>query len=170
MDILQAVSLRGIVPVIKLNRPEDAVPLCGALSRGRLPVAEITFRTRRGRRIHPPGACRTARRPAGRGHGADVRAGGPRRGRGRRLYRVPGAQSPGGAALPGPRSAGAARLRLPVGYGARAGTGAEDRQVFPRRNPGGVAAIKAMSAPYGGLTFVPTGGIDRKEAARLPGF
>ena len=45
MDILQAVSLRGIVPVIKLNRPEDAVPLCGALSRGGLPVAEITFRT-----------------------------------------------------------------------------------------------------------------------------
>ena len=35
----------GIVPVVKLSRADDAVPLAKALIAGGLPVAEVTFRT-----------------------------------------------------------------------------------------------------------------------------
>ena len=35
----------GLVPVIKIDRAEDAVPLAKALCEGGLPVAEVTFRT-----------------------------------------------------------------------------------------------------------------------------
>lgn len=42
--ILEQLSLVGIIPVIKLNDPEKAVPLVRALKRGGIPVAEVTFR------------------------------------------------------------------------------------------------------------------------------
>ena len=45
MDILQQLSLIGIVPVIAIDDAADAVPLCRALADGGLPCAEITFRT-----------------------------------------------------------------------------------------------------------------------------
>lgn len=35
----------GIVPVIKINREEDAFPLAQALSQGDILAAEITFRS-----------------------------------------------------------------------------------------------------------------------------
>ena len=45
MDIMDKLSLAGLVPVIKVEDALDAVPLCKALKDGGLPVAEITFRT-----------------------------------------------------------------------------------------------------------------------------
>ena len=45
MDMIEKLSLAGIVPVIKVENAEDAVPLCKALANGGLPVAEITFRS-----------------------------------------------------------------------------------------------------------------------------
>ena len=44
-DIMRELSLIGIVPVIKIEDPGNAVPLAGALIRGGLPCAEVTFRT-----------------------------------------------------------------------------------------------------------------------------
>ena len=43
--IVQALAKAKIVPVVALDRAEDAVPMCEALQAGGLPVAEITFRT-----------------------------------------------------------------------------------------------------------------------------
>ena len=39
--MLDQLALAGLIPVIKVERAEDAVPLCRALSKGGLPVAEI---------------------------------------------------------------------------------------------------------------------------------
>lgn len=44
-ELLLQVEANKIVPVVKLDRTDDAIPLCGALCSGGLPVAEITFRT-----------------------------------------------------------------------------------------------------------------------------
>ncbi len=45
MSLMQRISKIGVVPVIKLDRPEeDAQPLAKALIEGGLPVAEVTFR------------------------------------------------------------------------------------------------------------------------------
>ena len=45
MNVLKELSLISIVPVIKIDRVEDALPLAKALIDGGLPCAEITFRT-----------------------------------------------------------------------------------------------------------------------------
>jgi 2-dehydro-3-deoxyphosphogluconate aldolase/(4S)-4-hydroxy-2-oxoglutarate aldolase len=44
-DILAQLSLHRLIPVIALDRAEDAGPLADALITGGLPVAEVTFRT-----------------------------------------------------------------------------------------------------------------------------
>ncbi len=42
--VLEQISKIGLVPVIKLNDPQKAVPLAKALAKGGIPVAEVTFR------------------------------------------------------------------------------------------------------------------------------
>ena len=44
-ELLANIKEKRLVPVVKLDRAEDAKPLCEALCQGGLPVAEITFRT-----------------------------------------------------------------------------------------------------------------------------
>ena len=44
-DVLNQIFELGIVPVVKIDDAKDAVPLAQALIKGGLPVAEITFRT-----------------------------------------------------------------------------------------------------------------------------
>lgn len=44
-SVLEKLSKIGIVPVVKIDRAEDAVPLAKALCAGGLPCAEVTFRT-----------------------------------------------------------------------------------------------------------------------------
>ena len=41
MDMLEKLSLAGLVPVIKVEDAQDAVPLCKALADGGLPVADF---------------------------------------------------------------------------------------------------------------------------------
>ena len=41
---------------------------------------------------------------------------------------------------------------------------------FPAEPAGGVAMIKAMAAPYVGIKFMPTGGINAKKSGRLSFF
>ena len=45
-DILKQIGDYGIVPVIKIEDAEKAVPLAKALANGGLPLAEVTFRTK----------------------------------------------------------------------------------------------------------------------------
>ena len=43
--VLEEIQKIGIVPVVVLDKPEDAEPLAKALCEGGLPCAEVTFRT-----------------------------------------------------------------------------------------------------------------------------
>lgn len=45
MEIMEQIQKLKIVPVVVLNKLEDTLPNVGALVKGGLPVAEITFRT-----------------------------------------------------------------------------------------------------------------------------
>lgn len=46
MDIVETLKSAGIIPVIVIDREEQAVPLAKALVNGGLPVLEVTFRTK----------------------------------------------------------------------------------------------------------------------------
>ena len=74
MDIMQQLSLIGIVPVIAINDAADAVPLAQALMEGGLPCAEVLPYCGGGGRHQEhdrslPGYDRR------RGHRSDLRAG-----------------------------------------------------------------------------------------------
>ena len=46
MDIVETLKSAGIIPVIVIDKEEQAVPLAKALVNGGLPVLEVTFRTK----------------------------------------------------------------------------------------------------------------------------
>ena len=45
MTVMDRIAIHKLLPVIKIEEVEDALPLAEALIEGGLPVAEITFRT-----------------------------------------------------------------------------------------------------------------------------
>ena len=47
-NVFDQISEYGIVPLVTLDDPNDAVPLARALVAGGIPVAEVTFRTAAG--------------------------------------------------------------------------------------------------------------------------
>lgn len=58
-EVLEQISRIGIVPVVKIDRVEDAVPLAAALCNGGLPCAEVTFRTELQQERLPPSERRS---------------------------------------------------------------------------------------------------------------
>ena len=161
--MLDQLALAGLIPVIKVERAEDAVPLCRALSKGGLPVAEITFRTAAAeeaiRLVHQElpevllgaGTVLTpeqADKAAAAGAGYIVSPGlNPRV--------VRHCLEKGYPILPGCSSPSDIELALELGLTAV--------KFFPAEALGGVNLIKALLGPYGGLKLVPTGGINTQN-------
>lgn len=162
-EVLQKIEAIGIVPVVKLDRAEDAVPLAQALIRGGLPCAEVTFRTEAAAdaiaamsREFPDmlvGAG-TVLTPAQ--ADAAVEAGA-------KFIVSPGLNPDvvrhcvehGYPITPGVCTPGEVETALSFGL--------EVVKFFPAEAAGGLAMIKAMAAPYGKLKFMPTGGINAKN-------
>lgn len=170
MDMLKQLSLAGLVPVIKVKRAEDAVPLCTALKNGGLPVAEITFRTEAAeeaiRLVHAAlpdvllGAgtvltCEQADRAWAAGAGYIVFPG-------LNPEVVRHCVEKGYPVLPG--------CANPSDIEAALSLGLNTVKFFPAEALGGLKLIKAMAAPYGNVKFVPTGGINEKNLPEYLAF
>ena len=170
MDMLKQLSLAGLVPVIKVQNAEDAVPLCRALKNGGLPVAEITFRTAAAeeaiRLVHEAlpevllGAgtvltCEQADRAWNAGAGYIVAPG-------LNPMVVKHCMEKGYPVLPGCANPSDIELALSLGL--------TTVKFFPSEALGGLKMIKAMSAPYGNVRFVPTGGITEKNLPEYLAF
>jgi len=162
-EIWQRLGDHALVPVVVLDDPAAALPLGQALIDGGLPVAEVTLRT--------PEALKGIQELAGHG-GLLVGAG---------TVLTPGQVDLAVAAgarfvvSPGLSRAVVERCRavgVPVLPGAVTATevqaaielGLEAVKFFPAGTSGGPAAVAALAAPFGGLRFVPTGGIDAGNA------
>lgn len=160
----QAISDIGIVPVIKLNNPErDAAPLAKALCAGGVPVAEVTFRAAGADKAIKlmRQACPEMLVGAGtvttKEHiDATIAAGG-------QFIVTPGfdpelvayAQEKNIPIYPG--------CTTPTDYHAALKFGLELIKFFPAEQSGGLAKIKAMSAPFPQFKVMPTGGISLKN-------
>jgi len=159
MTILDELYHIGIVPVIKIEDAKDAEPLAAALIMGGLPAAEVTFRT---------GAAADAIRAmtaafpdllVGAGTVLSVEQAKTAVAAGARFIVSPGlnpdvvrwCQANGVPVVPG--------INDPTGIEQALCLGLKTVKFFPAEASGGVAMIKAMSAPYGDVTFMPTGGI-----------
>ena len=160
----QAISEIGVVPVIKLNNPErDAAPLARALCAGGVPVAEVTFRAAgadkaiKGMKEACPEMIVGAGTVTTKEHiDATIAAGG-------QFIVTPGfdpelvayAQEKNIPIYPG--------CTTPTDYHAALKFGLELIKFFPAEQSGGLAKIKAMSAPFPQFKVMPTGGISLKN-------
>ncbi|MFC7879311.1 bifunctional 4-hydroxy-2-oxoglutarate aldolase/2-dehydro-3-deoxy-phosphogluconate aldolase [Isoptericola sp. NPDC057391] len=158
-DVVAALGAHRLVPVVVVDGADEGARLADALVAGGLPVAEITLRTAGGidairavARTQPDvvvgaGTVTTADQVD-----AVVDAGA-------RYIVSPGlsaavvrrAQEHGVPILPG--------VATPSEIMAALDLGIDVVKLFPASVVGGPAAIKAFSAPFPGLRFVPTGGV-----------
>jgi 2-dehydro-3-deoxyphosphogluconate aldolase/(4S)-4-hydroxy-2-oxoglutarate aldolase len=150
----------GVVPVIKIENASDAVPLGRALLAGDLPVAEITFRTAAAEE-----AIRAMTRElpdllVGAGTVLTVDQVNKAVGAGAKFIVAPGFNpkvvdyciGKGIPVMPGISSATEIEMGLERGL--------EVLKFFPAGASGGLDFLKAISAPFSGVQFMPTGGVD----------
>ena len=162
--INQAISNIGVVPVIKLNHPQrDAAPLAQALCAGGVPVAEVTFRAAGAAEAI---AIMTKTCPdmlVGAGTVLTTAQVDEALAAGAKFIVTPGldvdivkyCQAKGVAVFPG--------CTTPTDYHAAYKLGLEVLKFFPAEQSGGLAKIKAMSAPFPMFKVMPTGGISLKN-------
>ncbi len=159
-EVMERLGAHRLVPVVVLDDAADADGLARALVAGGLPVAEVTFRT--------PAAEESIKIIAARGDvivGAGtvltvdqvdraVAAGASyvvSPGLSRAVIERCGEH--GVAVLPGAVTATEVQAALELGV--------STLKFFPAGTSGGAKAIAALAAPFGGVSFVPTGGIGR---------
>ena len=163
-NINKRISEIGVVPVIKLNHPErDAAPLAKALCEGGVPVAEVTFRAAgadtaiRLMKEACPDMLVGAGTVLTREHVDKAIAAGAT------FIVTPGfdpelvayCQEKNIPIYPG--------CTTPTDYHAALKFGLKVLKFFPAEQSGGLAKIKAMSAPFPMFKVMPTGGISLKN-------
>ena len=170
MELLTRIQNAKIVPVVVIKQLEDAEPMLRALVEGGLPVAEITFRTAcaadairlacekfpemlvgAGTVINAEQANRAidcgAQFIVGPGFAAEV----AEVCRARDVLYLPGCVTP-------------TEIITAISYGL------EIVKFFPCSNFGGLSTIKALSAAFPTMKFMPTGGISAENVLEYLAF
>lgn len=160
--VLDRLAAHRLVPVVVIDDAKDADALGAALVGGGLPVAEVTFRTAaaadairvlcdRGDVLVGAGTVLTpAQVDAAVDAGADyVVSPGTSR------AVIERCAERGVLALPGAVTATEVQAALELGV--------STVKFFPAGTSGGAPAIAALAAPFGGVRFVPTGGVGPKN-------
>lgn len=161
--LLSLLDGQPVIPVLKIDRVEDAVPLARALAKGGLRVIEITLRTR--------DALECIRRVAGEVEEAIVAAGTILDARQFDQAAKAGSRfivSPG---IAGGVLAAAAGSDVPLLPGAitpgeimaAREAGLDFLKFFPAEQAGGVPFLKALASPFAGISFCPTGSVSPKN-------
>lgn len=159
-ELISTLEQIGIVPVVVIEREEDALPLARALMEGGLPCAEVTFRT-----PHAVEAIRlmTSAYPemlVGAGTVLTPEQADEAKAAGARFIVAPGlnlrvvehVRSIGLPMIPGVCTPSDIERALELGL--------DHLKFFPAEQSGGLAMIKALSGPYHTVRFMPTGGIN----------
>ena len=160
----------GVLPVIKIDSVENAVPLCEALIAGGLPAAEVTFRTACAAEAIKEITTSFPQMLTGAGTVLTEEQVDKAVEAGAKFIVSPGlnpkvvkhCQSINIPIIPGVVTPGEVEKGLDLGL--------EVLKFFPAEAAGGLKMIKAMSAPYGSVKFVPTGGINEKNLADYLSF
>jgi len=169
-SVKERIAEAKLLPVIKLDRVEDAVPLADALSEGGLPIMEITFRT---------DAAEDSIRVVSKAR-PDILTGA---GTITTLEQVKRAHDAGAKYIVTPGISNAVleyccANKIPVYPGACTPTevmqvmefGLDIVKFFPAAQFGGLSTIKALSAPFPSVGFVPTGGISESNLLEYLAF
>lgn len=162
-EVAEKIQEMGVVPVVVLNDAKDAAPLAKALCEGGLPCAEVTFRTDAAEESI---RIMTTEYP-------DMFVGA---GTVLTIEQVNRAVDAGAKFIVSPGFDPeivdyCLEKEIPVFPGCITPSevaqavkrGLKIVKFFPAEQFGGVGTIKAMAAPYVGLKFMPTGGVNAKN-------
>ena len=166
-EILKEIEGYGIVPVVKIEKAIDALPLGKALLAGGLPLAEITFRTAAAKEAIRTLTGGLPELIVGAGTVLTIEQAQKAIRAGARFIVSPGfnpkvvsfCREQGVPVIPGVNS--------PTQIEAAMECGLRVMKFFPAEESGGAAFLKAVAAPYEGIRFIPTGGIN---AANLTSY
>lgn len=157
--IMSRIARCGIVPVIVLNRAENAVPLAKALLAGGIDVMEITFRTSAARASIEAVSSEVPDMLVGAGTVLNKKNIDDAINAGAKFLVSPGldcdlieaAAAAGCPLLPGAVTPSEIMAGIKLGV--------KIFKFFPAENYGGLATLKSLGAPFADISFVPTGGI-----------
>lgn len=163
MNIAEQFAALGVVPVVVLNDVKDAEPLADALVKGGLPCAEVTFRTDAAEESIRVMAQKYPDMLVGAGTVLTIEQVDRAVAAGAKFIVSPGfdpeivdycleKEIPVYPGCVSPSEVAQAVKR-----------GLKVVKFFPAEPAGGLPMIKAMAAPYVGLKFMPTGGINAKN-------
>ncbi len=159
-DLKEQFRKIGIVPVVVLDDAKDAEPLADALMEGGLPCAEVTFRTAAAADVIKIMTEKYPEMLVGAGTVLTKEQVDRAVEAGARFIVSPGlnpeivkyCQEKGVPVTPGTQTPSEMEQALALGL--------DFVKFFPAEPAGGLKMIKAVAAPYVGLSFMPTGGIN----------
>ena len=159
MTFFEKVYKTGIVPVVVLEKTEDAVPLAKALLKGGIDFMEITFRTACAADAIALISSEVPEMTVGAGTVINIEQAARAVGSGAKFIVSPGldvgvvgwAQENDIPVIPG--------CVTPTEIMKAISLGLSVVKFFPADVFGGIKAIKALSAPFGQVKFLPTGGV-----------
>jgi 2-dehydro-3-deoxyphosphogluconate aldolase / (4S)-4-hydroxy-2-oxoglutarate aldolase len=164
VDVLEQICVGGVVPVVVISDPAAAQPLGDALIAGGLPVAEVTLRTASALEAMHTLASNPALLV---GAGTVIRAAQVDLAleAGARFVVTPGfsasvvdrCRKVGMPVVPG--------ISTPTDIIAALEYGVDLLKFFPAEPAGGVAMLRALSAPFPEVRFIPTGGVSSTNIA-----
>ena len=162
-NVLEEIEKIGIVPVVKIDRVEDALPLAKALCEGGLPCAEITFRTEAAEEAIRVMATEYPEMLIGAGTVLTTEQADKAMEAGAKFIVSPGLNKKvvkycvekGYPITPGTANPSDVETAIELGL--------EVVKFFPAEAAGGLNMIKSMAAPYVNMKFMPTGGINAKN-------
>ena len=166
-SVVDRLRTNRLIPVIVIDDVARAVPLARALEEGGLPCAEITFRTARALEALEKIASECPNVLVGAGTILTPRQAADASSAGAKFVVAPGF----GAAMVDY----CVENEIPVFPGIATPTelefalsrGLSVMKFFPAESLGGMAYLKAMSAPYGEVEFLPSGGIGLSNLGAL---
>jgi 2-dehydro-3-deoxyphosphogluconate aldolase/(4S)-4-hydroxy-2-oxoglutarate aldolase len=159
-EILEKIGALRLVPVVKIENSQDAVPLGQALLAARLPIAEITFRTAAAEAVIRALTAELPELLVGAGTVLSVDQVKSAADAGARFMVAPGFNPTvvdyclehDICVVPGVNNPSQIERALERKL--------EVVKFFPAEASGGLPLLKAVAAPYSDILFLPTGGIN----------
>ena len=162
-EIIEKLIDAKIIPVIKIDSPQEAVPLARALLQGGITVAEVTFRTEAAADGIAAIHAQVPEMLLGAGTVLTVENAQKAIDAGARFVVAPGFDpavvdyvvEQGIAMIPG--------VATPTEVSLALGRGLHILKFFPAEVLGGIKMLDALAGPFPEVQFIPTGGITRSN-------
>ena len=168
--VLKEMSNIGIIPVVALDKVEDAAPLAKALVEGGIPCAEVTFRTDAAEESIKIMSEKYPEMLVGAGTVLTIEQVDKAVKAGAKFIVSPGLNPKivkycidnNILVIPGCANPSDVEVAIELGL--------DTVKFFPAEPAGGLPMIKAMSAPYTKMKFMPTGGINENNLNKYLDF